>query len=165
MGRTTAGIDAKSNFPIVVDVENDTTAKNLSDALERIIDWFGLPEILLSDNGPPFNSYLMNQFYAKYDINHIKTPPYHPASNGLAERFIRSFKAAMSKEQRIGQTNKFIAVRNVLRSYRWTPHTPTGSSPANMMLRHPIRTEFDMMKPYESIHFIHHIKQNILLDN
>jgi transposase InsO family protein len=154
-------IDAKSKFPMVVDMENDTTAKNLSHALERIIDWFGPPATLVSDNGPPFNSYEMNRFYDKYGINHITTAPYHPASNGLAERFVRSFKEAMSKEQHTGQTNKFLAVRNVLRSYRWTPHTSTGSSPANMMLRHSIRTEFDMMKPHESIQSSHQTKYSV----
>jgi transposase InsO family protein len=144
-------VDAKSKFPIVADMGNDTTAKNLCYALDQVIDWFGPPETLVSDNGPPFNSYEMNQFYDKYGINHITTPPYHPASNGLAERFVRSFKEAMIKQQQMGQTNKFTALRNILRTYRWSPHTSTGSSPANMILQHSIRTEFDMMKPREPI--------------
>ena len=92
-------IDAKSKFPIVADMKNDTTAKNLRNTLEQVIDWFGPPETLVSDNGQPFNSYEMNQFYEKYGIDHITTAPYHPASNGIAERFVRSFKEAMLKEQ------------------------------------------------------------------
>ncbi|CAF4689292.1 unnamed protein product, partial [Rotaria sp. Silwood2] len=142
-------VDAKSKFPIVVDMKNNTTAKYVCDALEQIIDWFGPPQTLVTDNGPPFNSYEMNKFYDKYAIKHITTPPYHPASNGLAERFVRSFKGGMLKEQQVGQTNKFTAIRNVLRCYRWTPHTSTGLSPANMMLSYSIRTEFDTMKPDE----------------
>jgi transposase InsO family protein len=144
-------VDAKSKFPIVADMKNDTSAKNLIYALEQVIDWFGPPETLVTDNGPPFNSYEMNQFYDKYGINHITTAPYHPASNGLAERFVRSFKEAMIKEQQMEQTNKFTALRKILRSYRWTPHSSTGTSPANMMLQYSIRTELDMMKPYELI--------------
>jgi transposase InsO family protein len=140
-------IDAKSKFPIVADMGNDTTAGNLSQVLEKIFDWFGPPETLVSDNGPPFNSYQMVKFYEKYGIKHITTAPYHPASNGLAERFVRSFKESMSKEQLIGQTNKSTALRNMLRTYRWSPHTSTGICPANMMLQHSIRTEFDLMKP------------------
>jgi transposase InsO family protein len=140
-------IDAKSKFPIVIDMGNNTTAGNLTQVLEQIIDWFGPPESLVSDNGPPFNSYEMVQFYKKYGINHITTAPYHPASNGLAERFVRSFKEAMVKQQHMGQTNKHIALRNMLRTYRWTPHTSTGICPANMMLKHSIRTEFDLIKP------------------
>jgi len=144
-------IDVKSKFPIIADMKNDTTAKSLYDALEQVIDWFDSPEILVSDNSPPFNSYEMKQFYDKYSINHITTAPYHPASsNGLAERFVRSFKEAMLKEQQMGQTNKFTALRNILRSYRWTPHTSTGSSPANILLQHSIRTELDMLTSHES---------------
>ena len=92
----------------------------------------------------------MCKFYEKYGISHITTAPYHPASNGLAERFVRSFKEAMFKQQHLGCLNKSTALRNVLRSYRWSPHTSTNSSPANLLFRHSIRTEFDMMKPISS---------------
>jgi transposase InsO family protein len=92
-------VDAKSKFPVVVDMGNNTSGTNLIQALEQVIDWFGPPQTLVSDNGPPFNSYELIQFYDKYGINHVTTAPYHPASNGLAERFVRSFKEALLKEQ------------------------------------------------------------------
>ncbi|CAF4303877.1 unnamed protein product [Rotaria magnacalcarata] len=136
--------DAKSKFPIVVDMKNNTSAK-----------------YILTDNGPPFNSYEMNKFYDKYAIKHITTPPYHPASNGLAERFIRSFKERMLKEQHAGQTNKYFAIRNVLRCYRWTQHTSTGLSPVNMMLSYPVRTDFDIMKPDEPTKRQHKFKYSV----
>jgi hypothetical protein len=140
-------IDAKSKFPFVFDMKNDTTAKNLCDALEMVIDWFGPPKTLVSDNGPPFISHEMKKFYNKYGIDHVTTSPYHPASNGIAERFVRTFKETILKEQESEQMDKFTTLRNVLRNYRWTPHTSTGLSPAEMMFQHPIRTEFDLMKP------------------
>ena len=56
----------------------------------------------------------------------------------------------MLKQQHLSHSNKSIALRNVLRSYRWSPHTSTGSSPANLLFRHSIRTEFDIMKPTSS---------------
>jgi transposase InsO family protein len=143
-------VDAKSKFPFVIDMQNNTTATNLIQALEQVFDFVGPPETIISDNGPPFNSFQMSKFYEKYDISHITTAPYHPASNGLAERFVRSFKEGMLKQQNLGYSNKSIALRNVLRSYRWSPHTSTGSSPANLLFRHSIRTEFDIMKPTSS---------------
>jgi hypothetical protein len=144
-------IDAKSKFPFVFDMKNDTTAKNLCNALEMVIDWFGPPKTLVSDNGPPFISHEMKKFYNKYGIDHITTSPYHPASNGIAERFVRTFKETLLKEQESEQMDKFTTLRNVLRNYRWTPHTSTGLSPAEMMFQHPIRTEFDLMKPVTSL--------------
>jgi transposase InsO family protein len=143
-------IDAKSKYPFVIDMHNNTTATNLIQALEQVFDFLGPPETLISDNGPPFTSFQMSKFYEKYGISHITTAPYHPASNGLAERFVRSFKEAMLKQQHLGYLNKSIALRNVLRSYRWSPHTSTDSSPANLLFRHSIRTEFDIMKPTSS---------------
>ncbi|CAF3331177.1 unnamed protein product [Rotaria socialis] len=144
-------VDAKSKFPIVIDMGNDTTSKHLCDVLEHVIDWFGPPEKLAIDNGPPFNSYEMKNFYDIYAITHITTAPYHPASNGLAERFVRSFKEGMLKQQQTDQTSKVIALRNVLRSYRWPLHTSTGVPPAHMMFNSPIRTQLERMKPAEPV--------------
>lgn len=140
-------IDAKSKFPFVADMGNDTTAQNVCNALEQAMDFFGPPEVVVSDNGPPFNSYTMKQFFSFHGIKHMNSPPYHPASNGLAERFVRSFKEGIRKEQQSGQTDKDLAVRNFLRSYRWSPHTTTGQTPASMMFQHPIRNALYQLKP------------------
>jgi len=138
-------VDARSKFPIVADMGNNTTAIAFCKVLEQAIDWLGPPETLVSDNGPPFNSQEMVQFYNKYGIQHLTTPPYHPASNGSAERFVRSFKEGMLKEQQAGQ-NKDTALRNVLRTYRWTPHTTTGIPPADMLLQRSVRTDLVRLK-------------------
>ncbi|CAF1493877.1 unnamed protein product [Adineta steineri] len=140
-------VDAKSKFPFVADMGNDTSAKNLCNVLEQAIDWLGPPTTLVSDNGPPFTSFEMNEFYKKYGIQNITTAPYHPPSNGIAERFVRSFKEGMIKEQESGQTNKSIALRNVLRTYRWTPHTTTGIPPAEALFQRPIRTDLARLHP------------------
>lgn len=84
-------VDAQSKFPIVADMGNNTTASKVCEVLEQVFDWFGPPEMLVSDNGPPFISYEMKQFYDYYGITHLTSAPYHPASNGLAERFVRTF--------------------------------------------------------------------------
>ena len=139
-------VDAKSKYPFVIDMKNNTTAPNLIHAFEQVFDSVGPPNILVSDNGPPFTSFHMLNFYKKYSITHLTSAPYHPASNGLAERYVRSFKESMLKQQQLG-SDKVTALRNTLRSYRWTPHTSTGSSPANLLFRHSICTEFSTMKP------------------
>ena len=52
----------------------------------------GLPRTIVSDNGPCFTSSEFEQFVKCNGIRHLKTAPYHPASNGLAERVVQTVK-------------------------------------------------------------------------
>ena len=51
----------------------------------------GLPEQLVSDNGPSFVSVDFQQFMKKNGIRHIRTSLHHPSSNGQAERAVQTF--------------------------------------------------------------------------
>ena len=46
----------------------------------------GLPEIVVTDNGSNFVSREFEDFLKQNGIRHIRTTPYHPASNGMAEQ-------------------------------------------------------------------------------
>ena len=56
---------------------------------------FGLPELLVSDNGPQFTAEEFGTFLAANGVKHSRSAPYHPATNGLAERFVQSLKQAL----------------------------------------------------------------------
>ena len=55
----------------------------------------GLPEEIISDNGPQFVAQEMKDFLKSNGIRQCLSSPYHPASNGEAERAVRTFKEAM----------------------------------------------------------------------
>lgn len=82
----------------------------------------------------------------KNGIKHIRCSPYHPASNGAAERFLQTFKQAKKASKQDGRS---IAHRleSFLLTYRTTPHSTTNSTPASLFLGRDIRTRFDLMKP------------------
>lgn len=55
----------------------------------------GLPATIISDYVPQFTLKEFEDFLSANGIRHIKTAPYHLSSNGLAERFVQTFKQAM----------------------------------------------------------------------
>lgn len=78
-------------------------------------------------------------------IKHTLIPPYHPASNGAAERAVQVIKEAMKKmgnqlslPQRLA---KFLLV------YRATPHTTTEMRPDELFLRRKLRTRLTLIQP------------------
>ena len=46
----------------------------------------------MSDNGSVFTSSDFEQFMLRNGLRHIRTAPYHPASNDLAERAVQTLK-------------------------------------------------------------------------
>jgi transposase InsO family protein len=53
--------------------------------------------MILSDQGPQFNSDLMKQFHALCGTKAIRTAPYHPQANGTVERFHGTLKTMLKK--------------------------------------------------------------------
>jgi hypothetical protein len=79
-------------------------------------------------------------------VKHITSAPYHPATNGLAERSVQTFKQALrSMEESSKPMEEKLA--KFLITYRNTPHSTTGESPAQLVLGRPIRTRLDLVKP------------------
>ena len=58
---------------------------------------FSLPETIVTNNGAGFVSQEFEAFHASNGIKHITSEPYHPASNGLAERAVQIVKRGMKK--------------------------------------------------------------------
>ena len=83
-------------------------------------------------------------FTKQNGICHVRSAPYHPASNGLVERAVQTFKAFMKKE-----TNGTIDTRVscFLSQYRTTPHSTTGIALAEMLLGRRPRTHLDLLIP------------------
>ncbi|XP_064479035.1 uncharacterized protein K02A2.6-like [Ornithodoros turicata] len=135
-------VDAFSKWPEVVRMVSTTAIKTI-EVLKDIFLHNGLPEVLVSDNGPPFTSQLFERFLSEQGIHHVRTPPYHPKSNGQAENFVRTLKAALSRSS--------VEDREVLRSfvfkYRVTPHASTGRPPCELLNNRHYRSVLDLVRP------------------
>ena len=89
-------IDAYSKW-LEVHYMKSTTSNATIEKLREIFATHGLPATLVSDNGSNFTSSEFEEFMKRNGIKHIKVAPYHPASNGLAERAVRVFKEGFEK--------------------------------------------------------------------
>ena len=79
-----------------------TTTKHTIQELILIFARFGLPENVVTNDGPQFVLKEFEDFTSQNGTRHSKVAPYHPRSNGLAKRFLQTFKVAMKKMSRGG---------------------------------------------------------------
>lgn len=84
-------VDAHSKWPEVAIMKSTTSEKTVEE-LGELFSRFGAPVQLVSDNGPQLVSKEMSDFLLANGVQHIKSAPYHPATNGLAERFVQTLK-------------------------------------------------------------------------
>ena len=92
-------IDAFSKWLDVYMVQSATSQATI-DKLRVSFAIHGLPDVIVSDNGSCFTSGDFEAFCHCQGIIHTKSAPYHPATNGLAERAVQTFKQGMKKLHR-----------------------------------------------------------------
>ena len=73
---------------IMPSITSEATIAKLRDVFCR----YGIPHQLVSDNGSQFTSEECCKFMKANGIKHTLVAPYHPRSNGQAERFVQTFK-------------------------------------------------------------------------
>ncbi|XP_060542405.1 uncharacterized protein K02A2.6-like [Pantherophis guttatus] len=136
-------VDAFSKWLEII-LMPSTTAEAVIKALRKLFATHGLPDTLVSDNGPQFTATLFEGYLAGLGIRHALSAPFHPASNGLAERFVRTAKEALSRlDNRDWQAriDQFLAVQHA------TPCTATGRSPAELLMGRKLRCVLDRLHP------------------
>ena len=79
-------------------------------------------------------------------VKHIRMTVYHPASNGEAECYVQMFKHSLKAGKNDSGTLHQKLTRFLL-TYRSTPHSMTGVSPAKLFLKRQLRTRLDLLRP------------------
>lgn len=134
--------DAYHNVLVMVDhftkyawaaATRDQTATTTAKVLwNKVIQPFGTPKRLLSDQGPNFESHLLKELCKLYNMAKSHTTPYHTAGNGTCERFNRTLLGLLGT---LGEDkrNWHEHLSEVLQVYNNTVHSSTGYSPHYLM--------------------------------
>ena len=134
-------IDAFTKYPCIHPTSSTSTRATL-DLLEEDFAHFGFPHSLVSDNATTFSSGEFQSWCKERGIIHLSGPPYHPATNGAAERLVQTFKQALRKSSLPPKR----ALQEFLMQYRRTPNS-SGYSPSELLLNRQIRTRIDTLLP------------------
>ena len=91
-------VDYFSRYPEVRAL-NSTTSSSIIKVLKDIFSRFGIPEIVMSDNGPQYASCEFADFAKLYDFEHITSSPCYPQSNGQVERTVQTVKRLLKQSE------------------------------------------------------------------
>ncbi|XP_049301295.1 uncharacterized protein K02A2.6-like [Anopheles funestus] len=140
-------VDSFSKWPEIIRTASTTSTATVR-ILRSLFSRYGNPITLVSDNGRQFISAEFEDFCTTNGIDHLTTAPFHPQSNGQAERFVDTFKRAIKKISSDGTTIED-ALEIFLGTYRSTPNpqVPEQKAPATIMFGRQIRTCLELIRP------------------
>lgn len=121
-------VDHYSNF-IDYAPPRETTSSHTENCMNSMFSRFGIPEKVISDNGPQYDSREFKTFAEKWKFQHFTISPRYPQANGKVENAVKTFKALMKKNCDAGN-DLYLA----LLDWRNTPSEDLGSSPAQRLL-------------------------------
>lgn len=141
--------DSHSKWPEVYKM----SSTNASQTVDKVRDYFaryGLPDLIVTDNGTQFTSNEFTEFCKRNGVQFMTIAAYEPQSNGAAENAVKSFKAGIEKA--CGDPkNKSVSLDTVISRYlfyyRSSVHATTKETPHNLLFGRDMRTHFDRLKP------------------
>ena len=89
--------------------------------LKCLFSIHGLPQQIVSDNGPQFVSDQFAQFLKQNGIKHFRSLPYHPSSKGLTKPLIQTLKKALRAYKEEGTVQQRLASFCCLTEHRLMP--------------------------------------------
>ena len=100
---------------LALNIRTDLPRKSTIDLLEQDFSHFGFPHTLVTDNAPCFTFEEFKRVLRRErEIFHLTGAPYHPSTNGAAERLVQTFKQALRKSAQLPKK----ALLGFLRQYK-----------------------------------------------
>ena len=131
-------MDYATRYPEAVPLKNIDTV-SVAEALFSIFSRVGFPREMVTDRGTQFMSDVMKEVSRLMSIRHLTTTPYHPACNGLVEKFNGTMKQMLKKmcEERPKNWDRYLDA--LLFAYREAPQASTGFAPFELLYGRDVR--------------------------
>ncbi len=127
-------VDYYSNF-IEVDKVKNIKSPTIIHICKQHFARYGIPEMMITDNGPAYASADFAFFSRSYGFKHVTSSPRYPQSNGKAEKAVQVIKS-LFKKAKADRQEAYIA----LLDYRNTP-LENLPSPAQMFMGRRTQTQ------------------------
>nr|VZI49519.1 unnamed protein product [Spirometra erinaceieuropaei] len=88
-------VDRFTRWPEAIPLPDVAAPTVVKAFLSRWVAIFGAPSIITTDRGAQFESHLFQSLLTFLGCTRIRTTAYHPAANGMVERFHRQLKASL----------------------------------------------------------------------
>jgi len=127
-------IDTYSRFVELYPCQG-TTADAACNAIVQHLGRYGIPDEILTDNGPAFRSDLFNALCNVLDLDHVKITPYSHEENGIVERANKEVSRFLSDiiNERDIKDNWSFCLPLVQRIMNAAVHSTIGVAPASVI--------------------------------
>ncbi|XP_062550143.1 uncharacterized protein K02A2.6-like [Armigeres subalbatus] len=146
-------VDSHSKWLEVEWMRYGTNAKSVIRKFIPLFARFGLPDVVVTDGGPPFQSVEFISFLENQGIKVLKSPPYNPQSNGQAERMVRVVKEVLKKYM-LDTKIRCLEIEDKLSlfliNYRNSCFGKEGSFPSERIFSFKPKTLLDLLNPRNS---------------
>ena len=125
-------------------IMSSITSAQTIETLRSVLAIHGLPRVIVTESGSSFKSEEFKTFVRKNGTKHVTSAPYHPSTNGQAERTVQTLKRGLKCTPGNSVQEK---LTRFLFNYRIMPHTTTGVPPCEMLMNSRLRSRLDLFNP------------------
>jgi transposase InsO family protein len=142
--------DHYTRFAKAIPTRNQTAITTARHLFDLMVNDYGVPEFLHSDQGPAFESKVIQHLCKMLGVKKTHTTPYHPQSNGKVERFNQSLISMLSTLPDDKKSRWKEYVGPVVHAYNCSVNDATGFSPFFLMFGREARLPVDILFGIES---------------